>query len=107
MRFKVKNSNIFPIPHNPHMLHLGTISYSLREFIVMYCRSGIHRGKCYIEEVVLTSTNFSEDVFANLKFIADDNLANDLAMFAGEQKLTDLKRISDTLIDTSRSHLLG
>ena len=79
------------------MVHLGTISSGLKEFIVMICVQGEHLGKCYIEEVVLNSVDWSQDVFANLKFISDDNLANDLAAFANEQKLTDIPtRIKET-----------
>lgn len=102
MRFLVKNSNLFKVPGNAHMLHLATIGYGLREFIVMACIKGPHSGKCYIEEVVLESRDFSKDVWANCKFIADDNLAYDLAKFADEQGLTDLKKRYNELGDTGR-----
>lgn len=91
MRFKVKNSSIFLMPGNPHMVHLGTIEYGFREFIVMHCRAGSHQGNTYIEEAVLTTVDFSKDVFANSKFIEDDNLAQDLAAFAEEKGLLDIK----------------
>ena len=107
MKFKVKNSNIFPIPKNPHMLHLGTIEYGLREFIVMLCVWGEKSGKCYIEEVVLTTVDYTKDVFANLKFIQDDNLANDLAMFAEQNGLTDIKRVKETLIDRRKDQWIS
>lgn len=94
MRFKVKNSNAFLVPNNPHFLHLGTIGYGLREFIVMTCINGPHQGKTYIEELVLTNVDFTKDVFANCKFIEDDNLAFDLAKFAEEKGLTDIKNRS-------------
>lgn len=102
MRFKVKNSNIFPMPgnhpSNPNqLLHLGTIEYGLREFVVMACVTGPKRGNVYIEEVVLNTVDFQKDVFANLKFIEDDNLAHDLAKFAEEKKLTDMKEVSNRL----------
>ena len=94
MRFKVIDSNLFLLPGNPHMLHLGTISYGLREFIAMVCiknppllNGNNYVGKCYIEEVVLESKDFSKDVYANCKFIEDNNLANDLARFAEEKGL--------------------
>lgn len=91
MRFSLKNSSIFPIPGNSHMLHLGTIGYGFREFIVMHCKSGPHKGKTYIEEVCLNTVNFQDDLFANCKFIADDNLAQDLAAYAAENKLLDME----------------
>lgn len=94
-RFKVKDSNLFLIPGNPHILHIATISYGLREFIFMLDYT---TQKMYIEEVVLETTDFEEDVWANMKFIDDDNLAFDLAKFAEEQKLTDMKRIQNYLI---------
>ena len=100
MRFKLKNSNIFPLPGNPHMLHLGTIGYSLREFILMLGIAGPARGKFYIEEIVLESIDFAKDVYASCKFIDDDELAKDLAEFADEHGLRDMKKISDKLIDT-------
>jgi hypothetical protein len=100
--FKVKDSNLFQLPNNPHMLHLGTIGYGLREFIVMACITGQHSGKCYIEEVVLNTIDFSKDVFANLKFVSDDNLAFDLAKFAEEKGLTDVKRRMQELSDMGK-----
>ena len=102
MRFKLKNSNIFRLPGNPHMLHLGTIEYGLREFILMLGTEGPARSKFYIEEVVLESVDFDKDVFAHCKFIDDDKLANDLAEFADEQGLRDMKKIVDQLIDMEK-----
>ena len=92
MRFSIKDSNLFLLPNNTHMLHLATISYGLREFIVMACIRGANAGKCYIEEAVLESRDFSKDIFANCKFISDDNLAFDLAKFADMKGLTDMKK---------------
>lgn len=106
MRFTLKNSNVFPLPGNEHFLHLGTIGYGLREFIVMACVRGTHQGKVYIEEVVLNSVNWTDDVFANLKFVDDDNLAFDLAKFVEEKGLTDMKKLSDRLISTGRQSWL-
>lgn len=82
---------MFLVPGNTHMLHLGTIAYGLREFIVMACLYGESRGKCYIEEVVLNTVDWSKDVFANCKFIDDDNLAFDLAKYAEEEGVTDMQ----------------
>lgn len=85
------------------MLHLGTISYGLREFIVFTCIApGKFYGKTYIEEVVLTSQSFSEDVTAHCKFIEDDNLAFDLAKYAEEQGLTDMKKRANELLELQK-----
>lgn len=92
--FVVKDSNIFRMPGNPHMLHLGTIGSGLREFVVMTCIAGRHEGKTYIEEVVLTSVDWQKDVFANLRFIVEDTLAQDLAEFAREKGLLNIKERS-------------
>ena len=102
MRFRVKESNLFKVPGNPHMLHLGTISYGLREFIAMACLEGPKSGNCYIEEVVLESRDLSKDVWANCKFIYDDNLAFDLAKFCEEKGLTDMKKRFEELKATGR-----
>lgn len=108
MRFQVKDKNIFQMPGNPHMIHLGTIGYGLREFIVMTCIGGSHKGKTYIEEAVLESKDFSKDVFACSKFIEEDALAEDLAHFAEQQGITDMKARAEELIDTGRrSWLVG
>ncbi len=96
MRFQIKDTNYFFLPGNKHMLHLASISYSLREFILML---DITTQKTYIEEVVLESKDFSQDVWANLKFIQDDQLAEDLAAFCQDRKLIDVKRIQERLID--------
>ncbi len=102
MRFKVKNKDLFPLPGNPHMLHLATISYGLQEFVVMVCLRGPKKHQCYIEEVVLTSVDFQKDVWANLKFIDDDNLAADLAAFCEEKKITDMKERFNELGDRNK-----
>lgn len=107
MRLLVKNSNIFPLPGNPHMIHLGTIGRGLREFVVLLCTQGLSQGQCYIEEVVIQSVNWDEDVFANLKFIQDDELAEELYVFAAENKLTDMKTVSETLISSRRESWLN
>jgi hypothetical protein len=107
MRFKVKDSNLFLMPGNPHLLHLGSIAYGLREFVVMTCVDGPHKGNTYIEEVVLESKDFSKDVFASLKFIDDNNLAFDLAKFAEENGLTDMKKRAEELIDRGKTQWLA
>jgi hypothetical protein len=95
-QMKVKDSNLFLLPGNPHILHIATISYGLREFIVMLDHT---TQNMYIEEIVLESTDFSNDVWANMKFIDDDELAFDLAKFADDLKLIDMKRIQNYLVE--------
>lgn len=109
MKLRVKNSEIFPMPGgNSHMLHLGTISKGMREFCVMYCVSGPKAGKLYIEEVVVTSVDYSKDVYAHSKFINDDDLARELAFFAEQKGLTDMVKIANRLFSTGRgSWLMG
>lgn len=97
MRYLIKNTNYFPLPGNPHMIHIATIGYGLREFVAMLDRT---TQKFYIEEVVLESKDFQKDVFANFKFIDEDALAEDLAKFCEDKKLLDMKRIQNVLIDT-------
>jgi hypothetical protein len=103
VKFQLKNSNVFPVPGNNHMLHLATISGGLREFIVMLCVRGEKRGQCYIEEVVLNTVDWSSDVYANCKFIDDDHLAEDLEGFAREKGITDIKKVQELLIDRGRT----
>jgi len=79
------------MPGNQHLIHLATIGYGLREFVVMVGVRGEIKGKAYIEEAVLNTVNYKEDVFANLKFIDDDNLANDLAQWVMDKNLLDMK----------------
>ena len=79
------------MPGNSHLIHMATIGYGLREFIVMIGVIGAVKGKAYIEEAVLTTISYDEDVFANLKFIDDNNLAEDLAKWAQDKGLLDLK----------------
>jgi len=100
MRFILKNTNLFLLPGNQHMLHVATIGYGLREFILMVDRS---TAKMYIEEVVLETKDFDKDVWANLKFIQDDALANDLSEFCDKEGLRDIKKIAEKLIDMGRS----
>jgi hypothetical protein len=94
-RFTLKDSGLFLLPGNAHMLHLASIGYGMREFIVMLNRN---THKVYIEEVVLETKDFSKDVWANLKFIEDDSLANDLAAFCEEKGVIDMKKVTDQLI---------
>ena len=91
MRFLIKDKNIFPMPGNNHLMHMATISYGLREFVVMVGVKGDIRGKAYIEEAVLTNVDYNDDVYACLKFIEDDNLAHDLANWVQDQGLLDMK----------------
>ncbi len=86
------------------MLHLGTIAYGLREFLVFTCvaQDTPFYGNTYVEEAVLTSQDFSKDVTAHCKFIEDDNLAFDLAKFAEEQGLTDMKKRTQELQDLQK-----
>lgn len=86
------------------MLHLGTIEYGLREFVVFTCiaKGTPYFGKTYIEEVVLTSQDFSKDITAHCKFIEDDSLAFDLAKFAEEQGITDMKKRTQELLETNK-----
>ena len=93
---KVINTNHFRLPGNEHMIHLASIQDSLREFILMI---DTKTSKAYIEEVVLESKDFSKDIWANLKFIEDDNLAHDLASFCEDKKLIDMKKVQEYLID--------
>ena len=106
MRFRVKNSNIFKLPGNQHMLHLGTITKGFSEYIVMLCVGGTKSGNMYIEEAVLASIDFSKDVYANCKFIKDDELALALARFAEEKGLTDMVKIANLLFSTGRGSWL-
>lgn len=99
IRFSLKNTDLFLLPGNPHMLHIATINYGLREFILMLHRPA---SKMYIEEVVLESKDFSKDVWANMKFIEDDSLANDLAEYCNEQGLRDMGKITEKCIDMGK-----
>lgn len=99
MRFKLRDTNLFTLPGNSHMLHLATIDYSLREFIAMM---DLRTQQVYIEEVVLEAKDFDKDVWANLKFIADDKLAFDLSKFLEEKKILDMKRIQERILEQRR-----
>ena len=88
------------------MLHLGTIGSGLREFVVMYCRSGPKSGNMYIEEAVLTNIDFSKDVFASFKFIADDDEAREIANYAAENNMTNMVEIANRLFSTGRGSWL-
>lgn len=97
-RMRVMDSNIFALPGNPYVLHLITIKMGLREFIGML---DTRTQKVFIEEVVLQSTDFQKDVWANLKFISDDALAYDLAKFVESKDLLSIKRIHEILFSTT------
>ena len=98
MSFKLINSDLFLLPNNPHMIHLGTISKGLQEYIVMLCIRGPKSGNVYIEETVLNTVDFSKDVFANLKYIQDEALVNDLAAFAREKGLLNIERVMERVL---------
>lgn len=98
MGFKLTDTNIYPLQNNQHMLHLGTISNGLHEYVVMLCINGEKKGKCYIEQLVYTSLDYSDDVTGHFKYIKDDNLAFDLTKFAEQHKLTD---VSERLMELS------
>jgi len=104
----IKNSNIYPLPGNPHMLHLATIEKGLQEFVVMACIRGPKRGNVYIEELVFNTVDWSKDIFANCKFVDDDALAHDLARFVDEKHITDMKKVFDHINHIGKSEwLLG
>lgn len=98
MGFRLMDTDIYPLPKNEHMLHLATIGSGASEFVVMLCIKGSKKGNCYIEEVVYTSQDYSQDITGNFKYIKDDNLAFDLAKFAEQHKLTD---VSERLMELS------
>ena len=90
--------------NNEHMVHMSTISMGLREFVVMIDK---HSQKAYIEEVVLTSLSYQDDVTAHCKFIEDDNLAIDLAAFVEDRGLLDMKKITEELLDRGKAQWIG
>jgi hypothetical protein len=102
MGFQLKDTNIFLLPGNSHMIHIATIAYGLREFVAMLDKN---TQRFYIEEVVLHSVDFTQDVWANFKFIDDDSLAFDLAKFCEEKKVLDMKKIQEVMIDQRRIQL--
>lgn len=113
MRFYLKNTDIFPLPNGGGLLHIATIGYGLREFVVMLDPSkdiqlDDDKGPLYIEEVVLNTVDWDSDVFANCKHIKDDNLFHDLAAFVKEHKLDRADRVANILIERGKIHwLLG
>ena len=107
--FTVKDSNIYPMPGSAgQALHLATITHGLKEYVVFVYITGPAQGNTYIEEVVVTSVDFSSDVFAHCKFIEDDNLAYDLAKFVEEKQLINQRKIAETLLDRGKfSWIMG
>jgi len=97
---RIRDSNIYPIKGNEHMLHLATLTKGLRDFWVMIAVSGPCKGKCYIEEYCVTMIDYSKDVFGHFKFIEDDDLAEELARFAERHKLTDIAARSSEMCET-------
>ena len=86
------------------MLLLGKIGYGLREFWIMQCircpHELIEKTRCrhttcpagkppYIEEYTFTKITDADGVCRDLVRIQDDNLFNDIARFAQENKLLD------------------
>lgn len=106
MRIIVKDSSIEPIEGNPHMLKLAILSRGLQEFWVMLCISGVHRGKCYIEEYVSTTIDFKGDIFGNFKFVQDDELAEELTRFAEDKKLTDMGARAGEMVETGLGRIV-
>lgn len=94
--FKLTNTNYFYLPGNKHMLHICTISCGFQEYI---CMLHVQTSQVYIEEVVLESKDLQKDVWANFKFIDDDNLAADLAAFCYDKQVLDIKRIHSVISD--------
>jgi hypothetical protein len=106
MRIVITDSNVYPIDKNPHMLHICSLQRGLREYWVMLCVQGEHKGKCYIEELVPNTSSFKDDIFGNFKFIEDDDLALELAQFAQEHKLIDVAEKAAELADQGKLHWL-
>ena len=102
-RFSLKDTNLFLCPGNEHMIHLASIAYGFREFLCMLDR---RTSKVYVEEVVLEGSDNKGNIFANLKFIEDDNLAFDLAKFLDENKVIDMKRVNNYLLDQKKNWLV-
>jgi len=104
---KIKDRNIVPIPGNPHMLRLAILTKGIfREFWVMLCIAGEHKGKCYIEEYVSTMTLYSEDIYGNFKFIEEDKLAEDLTRFSELHKLTDIAERASEMSECGLGHVV-
>jgi hypothetical protein len=103
MRFILKNTDLFEMPGDDKFLHLASIGYGLREFIAFVCIRGDYKGQCYIEEVVLQSNSKKDDVTAHLKFIDDDNLAEDLMRYLEDKKLLDIPSRLNEIIDRGKS----
>lgn len=102
MRFVLKDTNIFPMDSNPHMLHIATVGYGLRDFVCMLCIMGSKANNLYIEELVPTTNSSVEDIYGNFKFIDDDDLATELAMFLAMHNITSIDKIASILAETKR-----
>jgi hypothetical protein len=103
---RITDKNIYPIPGNPHMLHLATLSKGLRDFWVMLAVAGQCKGKCYIEEYVPTTVSWSDDIFGNFKFIQSDEEAEELTRFAEHHKLTDISERASEMCETGLGHIV-
>lgn len=84
---------------NEHLLHLATLEKGLRIFCLMLCIAGEHKNKAYIEEYVINSIDYSKDVYGHYKFIEDDELAEELARFCEEKKLSDISVRASEMIE--------
>ena len=106
MRFKLKDSNIFPLPNGwpapsgDKFLHVATVTKGFKEYIYFICIKGPSMGTAFLEEVVLISNSNSQEVSANLTRIHDENLKEDLAAFIHEKRLDDISQILNKVIDT-------
>jgi hypothetical protein len=103
---KLLSKDPFIIPGNPHMLCLGKVGKSLREFWVLLCVAGPHKGKCYIEEYVATNIDFKNDIWGNFRFVADDEEAEELTRFAERHKLTDIAARSNELVERGMGQII-
>lgn len=97
-RFRVLNTELEIIPGNPHMLHVATIGWGLRMFIVMLDIWNSRR-RIYIEELVTESFDFTKDIWGHFRFIDDDQLAWDLAKFSEEKGFLDMKKLEEKIIE--------
>lgn len=110
MRLSLKDTNIFPMPKNPQMLHLASVGYGLREFVAMLCVYDANAtcieddkaGNLYIEELVTTSVDFTKDVYGHFKFIEEDHLVEDIVDFLNERDILAQEKIVQILQERRR-----
>lgn len=83
MAFKLSSTNVYELPGtNARFIHIATVHNSLKEYI---CFIDTNTNQCYIEDITGGS----------LKFIEDDNLAHDIAMFLQHHGVTDMRKINE------------